>query len=270
MQNHKTVEIQRLRGIAENEAESPEERIRAASRLLAKFGPTDRNIPFINKVIRLFSKDADYNIKESALKLKRRFEKARGLKEIEKLDVPEEVTPQALTVETPSTENVVPAISETKTAVAFGPAPIVPKPIYPPTNVVFPSPSGIYQLGRIDFDAVVDRLRNANALSQFPPDVGKDRDNEEFLRIALGLSPTQPVTHAIIQQLSYAFEYEPRRDDEFLSRGERNDYTTLMTFLHHAMFYYAHSTFGCDSLKHAPRNPNASRSFLDEIRERSA
>lgn len=106
MQNQKTIEIQRLRGVALNENESPEERIKAAARLLSKFGPTNRNVPIIHKVIKLFDDNADYGLKERALKLKEKLVKARGLKEVAQVEVPEEPECEATV---PATDATVPS-----------------------------------------------------------------------------------------------------------------------------------------------------------------
>jgi len=89
MQNHKTKAIQRLRTIALDQNEAPLERLRAAQRLLIDFGPTDRNVPVINVVVRAFSKDSDYSIAERAAKLKVKLAKARGLKaELSEVELP--------------------------------------------------------------------------------------------------------------------------------------------------------------------------------------
>jgi hypothetical protein len=89
MQNHKTKAIQRLRTTALDESEAPVERLRAAQRLLIDHGPTDRNVPVINAVVRAFVKDSDYNIAERAAKLKAKLAKARGLKaEISEAELP--------------------------------------------------------------------------------------------------------------------------------------------------------------------------------------
>src|SRR5258707_12061922 len=89
MQNDKTVKIQRLRTAALNENEAPKERIIAAAKLLTDFGPTERNIVVINKVVKLYANDPDYSVQERCLKLKDRLVKARGLREVSKEELPE-------------------------------------------------------------------------------------------------------------------------------------------------------------------------------------
>ena len=95
MQNDKTVKIQRLRTAALNENESPKERIIAAAKLLTDFGPTERNIVVINKVVKLYANDPDYSVQERCLKLKDRLVKARGLREVSKEELPEVPEPTA-------------------------------------------------------------------------------------------------------------------------------------------------------------------------------
>ena len=90
MQNQKTKKIQRLRGVALDENEAPKERIIAASKLLTDFGPTERNIVVINKVVKLYANDPDYSVQERCLKLKDKLVKARGLREVSKEELPED------------------------------------------------------------------------------------------------------------------------------------------------------------------------------------
>jgi hypothetical protein len=88
MQNDKTVKIQRLRTAALNDKESPEERLISATKLIVDFGPTDRNVPIINKVIRLYENHADFEIAERARKLKVKLIKAKGLKKVVNVELP--------------------------------------------------------------------------------------------------------------------------------------------------------------------------------------
>src|SRR5260370_10446051 len=85
MQSQKSIEIQRLRGIILNDSESPIERLSAGRRLLSRYGPSERNIPVIRKVIRLFERDADAAVSERALKLKAQLVKRLDLQEVASL-----------------------------------------------------------------------------------------------------------------------------------------------------------------------------------------
>jgi len=95
MQNQKTKKIQRLRSVATDENEAPKERIIAAAKLLTDFGPTERNIVVINKVVKLYANDPDYSVQERCLKLKDKLVKARGLREVSKEELPEVPEPTA-------------------------------------------------------------------------------------------------------------------------------------------------------------------------------
>ncbi len=99
MQNQKTKKIQRLRGIALDENEAAKERVIAAAKLLTDFGPTERNIVVINKVVKLYANDPDYSVQERCLKLKDKLVKARGLREVSKEELPE--LPEPTTTEEP-------------------------------------------------------------------------------------------------------------------------------------------------------------------------
>jgi hypothetical protein len=90
MQNYKTVAIQRLRSVALDEREAPEERLRAAAKLLVDFGASDRNVPILNKVIRLYERDSHVLVAERAQKLKLKLARARGLRaEAKAIELPE-------------------------------------------------------------------------------------------------------------------------------------------------------------------------------------
>lgn len=102
MQNQKTKKIQRLRGVALDENEAPKERIIAASKLLTDFGPTERNIVVINKVVKLYGSDPDYAVQQRCLKLKDKLVKARGLMEVVKEELPEESEPTVTEEEPPT------------------------------------------------------------------------------------------------------------------------------------------------------------------------
>jgi hypothetical protein len=114
MQNQKTKKIQRLRGVALDENEAPKERIIAAAKLLTDFGPTERNVVVINKVVKLYANDSDYSVQERCLKLKDKLVKARGLRDA-KEELPED-DPEPMAVE------------ETPAIVAGVSASEVPKP----------------------------------------------------------------------------------------------------------------------------------------------
>src|SRR5712664_566873 len=90
MQTAKSIKIQRLRGTALNEAESPEERLKAASKLLIDFGPSEDNVPVIIMVVRLYGQSADIDLAERALKLKLKLSKALELRqEAKAVDIPD-------------------------------------------------------------------------------------------------------------------------------------------------------------------------------------
>jgi len=81
--------LQRLRGLCQNEVESPFERIKAAERLLIDFGPSEGSVPVIRRVIAAFYNNADPKISERAQKLKIKLAKALDLRrEAAKVDLP--------------------------------------------------------------------------------------------------------------------------------------------------------------------------------------
>jgi hypothetical protein len=98
--NKKQVKIARLRGTALNDSESPVERIEAARKLLQDYGPSDRSLPIIREVIKLFVSDADADVAERAQKLRAKLAKRLEIKsvklppEIEELpiQIPTDVT----------------------------------------------------------------------------------------------------------------------------------------------------------------------------------
>jgi hypothetical protein len=87
--NAKQKEIARLRNVALDEQEAPTERLVAAARLLSKHGPSKRNVVVINSVLKLFASHGDYAVAERARKLKLKLTKAKGLKQIVNVDLPE-------------------------------------------------------------------------------------------------------------------------------------------------------------------------------------
>src|SRR5438876_865788 len=95
MQNQKTKKIQRLRSVALDENEAPKERIIAAAKLLTDFGPTERNVVVIHKVVKFYVNDPDYSIQERCLKLKDKLAKARGLREVSREELPVAPEPTA-------------------------------------------------------------------------------------------------------------------------------------------------------------------------------
>jgi hypothetical protein len=90
MSNHKQQEIDRLRKIASDENESPTERLIAATKLLSRYGPTQRSAPIINATIKRFINHPDFPIQQRATKLKKKFVEAKGLKEVAKTELPDE------------------------------------------------------------------------------------------------------------------------------------------------------------------------------------
>jgi hypothetical protein len=104
MSNHKQQEIDRLRKIASDENESPIERLIAATKLLSRYGPTQRSAPIINATIKEFINHPDFPIQQRATKLKKKFVEAKGLKEVAKTELPDE------NPESTATEIVLPAM----------------------------------------------------------------------------------------------------------------------------------------------------------------
>src|SRR5258708_1079893 len=72
--------IQRLRGLCQNEVESPLERLKAGERLLIDFGPSEGSVPLIRKTILAFEMSADPQISARAQKLKIKLAKALDLR----------------------------------------------------------------------------------------------------------------------------------------------------------------------------------------------
>src|SRR5260370_29308518 len=80
--------IQRLRGLCQNDVESPLERLKAGERLLIDFGPSEGSVPVIRRVIAAFYNNADPKTSERAQKLKIKLAKAMDLRrEAAKADI---------------------------------------------------------------------------------------------------------------------------------------------------------------------------------------
>jgi hypothetical protein len=80
--------IQRLRGLCQNDVESPLERLKAGERLLIDFGPSEGSVPIIRKVITAFFNSADPQIATRAQKLKIKLAKAMDIRrEAAKADI---------------------------------------------------------------------------------------------------------------------------------------------------------------------------------------
>lgn len=80
--------IGRLRGVCQNETESPLERLKASERLLIDFGPSEGSVPIIRRVITAFERNADPKISERTQKLKIKLSKAMDLRrEAAKADI---------------------------------------------------------------------------------------------------------------------------------------------------------------------------------------
>lgn len=93
--NAKQVEIARLRIISLNDQESPIARIQAARKLLQDHGPSQRSLPIIRRVIKLFVSDSDPDIAERAMKLRARLAKILELKSVK---LPKELEDQAVEI----------------------------------------------------------------------------------------------------------------------------------------------------------------------------
>src|ERR1700738_1567251 len=90
MQNEKSKRIQQLRNDAADVDRTLKDRLKSGERLLSEFGPTGRNIPFLNLVIREGLKDQTYDNQLRAQKLKDKLLKAKGLVEVGEAELPEE------------------------------------------------------------------------------------------------------------------------------------------------------------------------------------
>ena len=93
--NAKQVEIARLRAVSLNDQESPVARIQAARKLLQDYGPSQRSLPIIRKVIKLFISSSDADVAERALKLRARLAKILDLKAVK---LPAEVEEQPIDI----------------------------------------------------------------------------------------------------------------------------------------------------------------------------
>jgi hypothetical protein len=134
--------------------------------------------------------------------------------------------------------------AEPETPVAAPAAPQQAPPLartYPPEHLDFPPDPSIYVLGSVDMALVRERMKYAISDLRLFPDVSRSGDCENVLRIVLGLNNVEPIKKEDVQRLYYAREFEPPMGDK-----------SLESFLHSAMYYYAHLTWGFSSLKHAP------------------
>ena len=88
--NYKQQEISRLRAVALDEHESAKERLVAATKLLARFGPSRDNSSVIRQVIRQFLTDPDNDVRQRALKLKKKVLTALNLKQVAREELPDD------------------------------------------------------------------------------------------------------------------------------------------------------------------------------------
>jgi hypothetical protein len=106
--NAKQKEIARLRNVSLDEQESPTERLVAAAKLLSRFGPTKRNVVVINSVLKTFASHSDYEISERARKIKAKLLKAKGLKKVTDVELPD---PEEITSSADPTPEIVAGVS---------------------------------------------------------------------------------------------------------------------------------------------------------------
>jgi len=106
--NAKQKEIARLRNVSLDEQEAPVERLVAAAKLLSRFGPTKRNVVVINSVLKTFASHSDYELSERARKIKAKLLKAKGLKKVADVELPD---PEELTSPADPTPEIVSGVS---------------------------------------------------------------------------------------------------------------------------------------------------------------
>lgn len=249
MQSEKSVEIQRLRGIALNEAEAPVERLSAGRRLLSRYGPSERNIPVIRKVIRLFERDADAAVSERALKLKAQLVKRLDLQEVAGVPIDGDADDQPIVDAEPSTS---PAATETQSEAAFASTVLEPNVEfgYPPEDVIFPPPADVpYRLGEIDFTNLAVRLRGL-----LVPSPNAHQASENIIRAALGLTAWVPIELPLLQKLLLALRYEPKALDPTMPASQSSRYWPYAK-LFAAVWFLGNVKHPFGSLRDAPLAP---------------
>lgn len=250
MQSQKSIEIQRLRAVILNDAESPVERLVAARRLLSKYGPSERNVPLIRRVINLFERDTNADVAERCLKLKGQLLKRLDLQAVACLpiedspdDQPEVVSDVAVG---PSTEDVQAAAAILPDKAEFP---------WPPKGIVFPPPKDVYEMGSIDMTGLASRLRGL----PFPA-LTTHEANQDVVRAALGLSGWVPIELPLLQKVFLAFAYEPKATDPSRSANDWSRYWPYAKLF--AAVWYLGLKFGYGSLKDPPPGPDYVRSLL--------
>lgn len=256
MQSQKSVEIQRLRGTILSDAESPIQRLAAARRLLSRYGPSERNVPVIRRVIKLFESDGNGEISERCLKLKAQLLKRLDLKEIASVplddadDQPEETSDA---IAEPS-ESAPTYQASTESDDEFA----VP---YPPQHLLFPPPESVYKVGWLDSTLVAQRLLAGGARSLSPapsrPDVC-----EQIIKLALGPNYAYAeITFDMLQRLWFGLQgLEPRMEDPRMV-GHRHRFWLFEKLLG-AVFYLSNAKFGFGALCDPPPDPEFARRVI--------
>lgn len=249
MQNAKSIEIQRLRGIILNDSESPVERLSAGRRLLSRYGPSERNIPVIRKVVRLFERDPNAAVSERALKLKAQLVKRLDLQEVADVPIDGDADNQPIVDAEPSTS---PAAIETQSETAFASTVLLPDVEfgYPPEDVIFPPPAEVpYRLGEIDFTNLAVRLRGLPA-----PAPNAHEASENIIRAALGLTAWVPIELPLLQKLLLALRYERKALDPTMPASQPSRYWPYAK-LFAAVWYLGNVKYPYGSLRDAPLAP---------------
>lgn len=256
MQSEKSVEIQRLRGIALNEAEAPVERLVAARRLLSKYGPSERNIPVVRKVVKLFENDANADVAERCLKLKAQLLKRLELQEVARVPLEEDdADREPIANGEPETIEAEPAPAQQQPD-----ADDDPQPPYPPRTLLFPPPPEIYTLGSIDMQLVARRMIDGGArdLHESP---GRQDVNEAIIRIALDLPQCIEVTEGICQKTWFALQLEPWAEDPRIA-GRYRYWPRNKLF--GAIYHFANANFGPGLLPDAPPSVACVRELIEQ------
>jgi hypothetical protein len=260
MQSQRSIEIQRLRSIALNETEAPIERLVAARRLLSKYGPTERNVPVVRKVVKVFDHDADAEVAERCLKLKAQLLKRLDLQEVASVPIDDDGDDQAIADAEPSTS---PAATETQREADFASTVLAPDVefVYPPRDAIFPPPTAIYKLGDIDFTNLAARLRGL----PLPSLTGHDA-NEAVIRAALGLSAFVPIELPLLQKVFLALFYEPKAIDRSRSANDSSRFWPY-AMLFAGVFNLATAKYGYGSLHDPPPDPRYVRELIQQARQ---
>ena len=238
------------------------ERLKAAHHYLSVARLNKDNAPPLNKLIKQFQDDPNPEVRERALRLKKRVMKLRDLKGIANAPIEPEI--ESDNADDQSIVDVEPTLASTYQATPESDDTFAVE--FPPRNLMWPPDASVYVPGWIDTKLATQRLIAGGARDMSPapsrPDVC-----ETVIKLALGPNYAfADITLDMCQKLWFALQgYEPRPEDPRMP-GHRHRFWVFEK-LHAAVYYLATKKFGWDSLLDAPPSVSYVRDLLQQASE---